>query len=154
MSAPSGLEPQAAVRARIVSPGVVRVESRAHGYLAEGQAREIPDAAHPSSLDYLLGALASDLIAGLEREARRAGAALDAVEASLSARLDNPLVPLGVIGETGSARVTSIRGSVYVSAALPEPEVRALWRQALDKAPVYATLAQSVHVEVSMQLIL
>jgi hypothetical protein len=154
MSASAGAEPAAQVRARSVKSGVVRIDSRTHGYLVEGQTQQAPDAANPSSLDYLLGALASDLIAGLEREARRAGAALDQVEASLSARLDNPLVALGVIGESGSARIAGIRGSVYVCGDVAEPALRECWEQALAKAPVYATLSQCIAVDVAMQFIL
>ena len=154
MSATPGGEPASAVRARSVKPGLVRLDSRTHGYHAEGQTSQLPDAAHPSSLDYLLGALASDLIAGLEREAKRAGAVLDQVEASLSARLDNPLVALGVIGEPGSARIAGIRGSVYVSADLGEPVLRECWERALHHAPVYATLSQCIAVDVTMQCIL
>jgi hypothetical protein len=134
--------------------GLVRVDSRSHGYLAEGQTEQAPDAAHPSSLDYLLGSLACDLILGLEREARRAGASLDAIEASLSARLDNPLVALGVIGEQGNAGIAGIRGSIYVSGEVPEPALRECWEKALRSAPVYATLSQCVPVDVAMQIIL
>jgi hypothetical protein len=134
--------------------GTVRVDSRSHGYLAEGQTSLSPDAANPSSLDYLLGALASDLILGLEREARRAGASLDAIETSLSARLENPLVALGVIGEPGSPKIASIRGSVYVSGDVAEPALRECWERALRTAPVYATLSECVAVDVAMQIIL
>lgn len=154
MSANPGVEPASRVRARSERTGVVRIDSRSHGYLAQGQTSQSPNAAHPSSLDYLLGALASDLISGLEREAMRAGVSLDAIEASLSARLENPLVALGVVGEEGSARIAGIRGSVFVSGDAPESVLRECWERALQRAPVYATLSECAAIEVAMQLIL
>lgn len=154
MSAAATPEPAAAVRASAAEGGVVRIQSRKHGYFAQGQVQQPFDAAYPTALDYLLGALAADLIAGLEREARRAGASLGAVEASLSARLENPLVPIGVLGESGSSRVARIRGSVYVSGKIEEEALRDLWDEAQRKATVFTTLSQSVPVDVSIQIIL
>jgi uncharacterized OsmC-like protein len=154
MSTREAPEAAAALRANAMEGGMVRIQSRGHHYFAEGQTMQRADASHPTALDYLLGALASDLIAGLEREARRAGATLGAVEASLTAWLENPLVPLGVIGEEGSSRVARVRGSVYVSGDLEEETLRELWAEALRKAPVYTTLSETVQVDVSIQCIL
>src|SRR5688500_6009082 len=57
--------------------------------------------AHPSAVEYLLGALGGDLLSGFARAAARRVVPLDALEAAVSGRLNNPLIALGVIGETG-----------------------------------------------------
>jgi hypothetical protein len=56
---------------------------------------------HPSAVEYLLGALGGDLITGFAAHATRRGIVVDALEASISGRLNNPLVFLSVVGEAG-----------------------------------------------------
>jgi len=154
MSDPRTADPDCVVRAHAAEDGRVLLHSRTHSFAAEGQTSYAPSPGHPSALDYLLAALAADLVAGLAREAARAGFLLEAVELSLAGRLENPLAPLGVVGESGSARLAEVSGSLYVSADAPEEALRERWEAALSRAPVYATLAASTNVDITLKLVL
>lgn len=146
-------DPDCAVRAHGGWDGVVRLQSRNHSYAAEGQTGYDPKSIHPSALDYLLGSLASDLLAGLDREATRAGIAFEAVELSLAGRLENPLIALGVVGETGSPRLAEVAGSLYVTSDATDTALRELWEQTLRKAPVYTTLVRAARIDISLKLV-
>jgi hypothetical protein len=119
-----------------------------------GRASWATAAEAPSALDYLLAALATDLVTGLAEESRRAGHVLSDVELRLEAFLENPLVVAGVVGERGSPRVSSIRGSLYVGSVLVEAEARALWQQTCERAPVLASLAPGVPIEIELKWVL
>jgi hypothetical protein len=151
MSAPSAHGPACVVRAHATPEGIVRLHARNQAWSAEGQTSYAPVALHPSALDYLLAALASDVILGLAREAVRAGAAIDALELNLAGHLENPLVPLGVVGENGSPRLERVTGSLYVRTDLDDHTLRGLWERALEKAPVFATLASGVTVDITLK---
>jgi len=147
MNAPR--EASCTVRGMAGAGGRVRLVTRNLSLEADGQSSLASDAVHPSSLDLLVCALVTDLLAGLHREAARDGVALHDAELSVAASLDNPLVALGVIGETGSAAVAELRGSLYVSANADAGTLARLWQRALARAPVYATLLRSsdIHIE-------
>jgi hypothetical protein len=151
MSELEAADPACVVRASAGADGGVRLHSGHHSFSAEGRTGLAAKAAHPSPLDYLLAALAADLVAGLMREARRTGSAFDAIELSLTGRLANPLVALGVVGEEGSARLARIRGSLYLSSEGPEARLLEMWDEVRRKAPVYATLAASSVVDITLK---
>src|SRR4051812_17002280 len=56
---------------------------------------------YPGAIEYLLGALGADLTNSFLRNAASHGISVDGLELALSGRLENPLVYVGVIGETG-----------------------------------------------------
>lgn len=151
--APDGrlTEPACAVRGLLEASGRVRIVTRNLRFDAEGQTSLPPEADRPSALDLLVAALATDLLAGLQRAAARAGVALHDAELSLSARLDNPLVALGVVGEDGSPALAGLRGALYVHADVPERTLETLWGQVLAHAPVYATLCRAAHVRIDLK---
>ena len=149
MNAPR--EASCTVRGMAGADGRVRLVTRNVSLEADGQTSLASDAKHPSALDLLVSALVTDLLAGLQREAAREGVALQDAELSVSAALDNPLVALGVIGETGSAAVADLRGSLYVSADADARLLERLWHRALERAPVYATLRRSSDVRIEFK---
>ncbi|HEX2911415.1 MAG TPA: OsmC family protein [Chloroflexia bacterium] len=107
----------------------------------------------PCAVEYLLGALAGDLIAGMEQHFRRARLELDALEISLSARLNNPLMALGVIGESsGHAGIETIEGKVYISTGCDEEILQRLWQETLLRSPLYQTLRRSVTFNLELKL--
>ena len=108
-------------------------------------------AEHPSALDFLLAALATDLVSGLGEECRRAGLQLEDVELRLEAFLESPLVVAGVVGEKGSPRVREIRGSLYVQSVSGDELLRAAWRRAREKSPVLASLALDVAIDIALK---
>ena len=60
----------------------------------------------PSAIDYLLGALASDLTVGFKAQASRRNIEIDQLEVSLKAGLENVLFHLELEDE-GSPRITT-----------------------------------------------
>jgi uncharacterized OsmC-like protein len=147
---PESPDPDARVRVRITADGRVRLLARETSLDVAGHR---PSDEALTSLELLLGALAAELVAGLRRESARDGIVLDETELNVSARLESPLVALGVIGEQGSPRIASIRGSLYVSTdAEPEALERA-WMRARERAPVHATLTRSCELAVELKTV-
>jgi hypothetical protein len=144
-------EPSCVVRGLSGAGGQVRLIMRNLSLVAEGQTSLSPEATHPSALDLLVSALVTDLLAGLQREAARAGVQLHDAELNLSAYLDNPLVALGVVGEAGSAALASIRGSLYVSCDAGAEALDAVWQQALERASVHSTLRRCADVRIDLK---
>lgn len=141
------------LRAHAGRDGHVRLVTRNLSFQAARQLGLDPEAEHPAALDLLVGALATDLLAGLGREAARAGLPLHDAELRLEAHLDNPLVALGVIGEHGSPALTRVVGKLFVSTDADESQLRALWERACATAPVLATLQRSAIIDITLRLV-
>jgi hypothetical protein len=154
MPAHDSPEPDARLRAHCGRQPGVKLHVRNVTLTGLGRAGWDPAAEHPAALDYLLVALATDLLTGLDQEARRAGETLHEVELRLEAFLENPLVVAGVIGEEGRARVAAIRGSLYVRSASGEAEIRAAWQRARERSPVLASLAPDVTIDIELKPVL
>lgn len=106
---------------------------------------------HPSALEYLLGALGGDLITGFADRASRRGITVDALEIRVSGRLHNPLVYLGVVGETRRAGVETITSTLYVSADADEETLRQIWEELLSRSPLVNTLQEGVALSLEMR---
>ena len=150
MNAPTHA-PSCTLRAMLGGEGRVHVVTRKLAFDAQGRTSEDPEATLPSALDLLVAALATDLLAGLARDAARAGHPLHDAEASLSARLENPLVALGVIGESGHAGIAEVTGSFYVRCDAGERELHELWARTLARSPAHATLARAADVRLELK---
>jgi hypothetical protein len=153
MHDPAIPEPDARLRATFGPEQGVRLHARSLTLTGLGRASWAATAEHPSALDYLLAALATDLVSGLGEESRRAGLVLEDVELRLEAFLEHPLVIAGVVGEEGSPRLRKIRGSLYVGTQLGAAELEALWRRACARAPVLASLAPGVSFDLTLKLV-
>ncbi len=99
-------------RARWVGPLDTTVYTRTRLFTVGAPASFKPSDPHPSAVESLLGALSGDVLNGFGIEAARAGITVEALELTLAGRLGNPLVYLGVIGETGDPGVRAIRGTL------------------------------------------
>jgi len=146
-------EPASAVRGLADPEGHVRLVTRNLSLAAEGQTSLAPGAKHPSALDLMIAALVADLLAGLAREAARDGIIVYDAELNVSAYLDNPLVALGVVGETGTPALSSVHGSLYVSCEAGAETLAALWQRVLGRAPVFATLERCADVCIELKLV-
>jgi len=71
----------------------------------------------------------------------------------LSGRLENPLLFLGVVGETGSPGVAQISGVLYVSADADETILHTIWQSTLARSPLYNTLKPGVVLDLELRLI-
>jgi hypothetical protein len=147
----SGGEHAWQVRARRISSREIRAYARNHVVSIGVQASLRDKDDHPSAIEVALGALAADLLAGLEVQAARRGIAVHAGEVNLSARLDNVLVHLGVIGEVGSPRLAAISGTLDVSADVDDAALAELWRDALARSPLYQTLSQCASIDLRVR---
>lgn len=136
-------EPDAKLRALAGRDGGVRLVARDLTFASQYGSSLDPSATRPGALDLLLGALATDLLAGFARHARREGVTVHDCEVRLEARLDNPLVALGVVGEGGSPALSTVGGAFYVSCDADAEALASLWRTTLEQSAVHATLARS-----------
>jgi hypothetical protein len=139
------------IRARRVTPEETRIYARNHAFAVGAQASLRDRDDHPSAIEYLLGALAGDLLHGFEVEAARRQIAVDAGEINLQGRLDNVLVHLGVIGESGHPGLASIIGTFYVSADVDEPVLLEIWQATLARSPLFHTLSKCAVVTIRLQ---
>ena len=139
-------------RVRWTGPQATTVYSGKHSFAVGAAAGFAPGDPQPSAVEYLLGALGADLTASFERHAARQGIVVDALEMVLSGRLENPLVYLGVVGETGSPGFAWIGGVLYVSADADETTLRAVWETTLAHSPLYNTLKPGVALNLELRL--
>ena len=102
-----------------------------------------------SAVEHLIGSLAACLLVGYQVHASRRGVALDELELSLRANLDNPLVYLG-LEEDGSPALAKVTGTLYVSADAEEAVLRELWATTLARSPIAATLRPTVALDVKL----
>ncbi len=128
--------------------------ARNQAFAVYGQASFKEADPHPSAVEYLLGALGSDLITGFAAHAIRRGIVVDALEASISGRLNNPLVFLGVVGETGHPGFEAISGTLYVSTDADEPVLHEVWQKTLARSPLVNTLQRCVTLSLELQITL
>jgi hypothetical protein len=129
------------------------VYARNNSFSVERQAsfKEADD--QPAALEYLLGALGSDLIAGLVSELNRARIVLDALEISLAARLNNPLIFVGVIGEqTGHPGLETIEGKIYITAEADAAMLLKIWEATLARSPIFNTLQRCSGLTLNLEL--
>ena len=98
------------------------------------------EATEPSALECALAAIGAEIVGGLEEVARRRRLVLDDVEAVVKARLEAPLVYLGVVGERGSPRLSAVSVRVYVSSPHDMEVVERAFHDALLLLPLVGTL--------------
>lgn len=138
------------VRVQHTSSGVARAFARVQAFDVGSQATLVDADPQPSAVEYMLGALGGDLLRGLDRAAAGAGVTLYAAEITLSGRLDNILVHLGVIGEQGHPGFRAIDGTVYISSDGDQSAIESVWQRTLARSPLYNTLTRSVDVTIRL----
>lgn len=107
-----------------------------------------------TALEHVLGALGADLACGLQRTARLRRREIHDVEVVVQAELENPLVHLGVVGESGTPRIRKLSLKTYVGSFEAEAPLAELWQDVLARSPLIATLRGSVELEISMQIVI
>lgn len=100
---------------------------------------------HPSALEYLIGALGSDLSAGFTNECNRSGLTLDDLEITVRATLRNILAHLGI--EDGDPSAARIEVKCFASSLEKEAEIRDAWERTLRRSPLWTTLSKAVELE-------
>jgi uncharacterized OsmC-like protein len=138
-------------RVRGSGEGDARAYTRNHSFVVGGQASFAESSQHPMATDYLLGALGGDLISGFSAIAKRRGLVVDAIEARVSGQLNNPLVVLGVVGETGHPGFQAISATLYVSVDADEALLEEVWQETLNRSPLVNTLNRSVDLALELK---
>lgn len=106
-----------------------------------------------TALEQALGALGADVVNGFTVLAGRERVAIEDVEATVHAELDNPLTYLGVVGERGNPGLTRVEVKVYASSPAPERAVREVWEEARRRSPLVNTFQACIDLELSLQLV-
>lgn len=101
--------------------------------------------------DYLLGAIAGELVTGFRRLASRRRLAIDRLEALLHADLSNPLACLGAVGAEGEPRYEAIRMTLFIDTLEDPDRMRALWDEVLGRSPLWQTLRSCVRFDIRLE---
>ena len=107
----------------------------------------------PTALQLFLGAVAADVLQGYRAAAARRRVPLHDAEIVVTCRLENPLVYLGVVGETGRPAIAALDGTLYVNADADAAALAALWSETLARAPLVATLEPALALSLRWQAI-
>lgn len=105
-----------------------------------------------TGVEYLLGAVASDVLGGFLRLAKRRRLVVDDLEAVLKAEVEDTLAWLEVVGTAGTPRIGRLAVSIYASSSEAEEQVRQLWEEALSRAPIVNALRASLPLQIDFQL--
>jgi hypothetical protein len=104
---------------------------------------------HVAALEYALGAVGGEIVNGLREFARRRRHPIDAIEALVTGDLQDGLVYLEVIGETGRPRIRRIAVKVFVASG-DHTATRALFDATLERLPLLSTLRGAVDLSVEL----
>jgi hypothetical protein len=127
------------LRVTAPSPDVARV-SIGRRQFSIGPPLEFDEASpHVAAIEYALGAIGGEIVNGLRAFADRRRLSIDAVEAVVSATLENGLTYLEVIGEQRQPKIARVHVKVFVS-ALDVAATHTLFKQMLDRLPLVCTL--------------
>ena len=115
--------------------------------------REFDDASpHVAALEYTLGAVGGEVVNGLREFARRRRLPIDAVEALVTGELQDGLVYLEVLGETGRVkRISRIAIKVFV-ASVDDRATQALFDEMIERLPLVSTLREALNIDVELVL--
>lgn len=138
------------VRSSGASAGAATAYARVHSFEVGSALPFDPDEGRVTALEYVLGALGADLVGGFRALARKRRLAIDEVEATVDATLENALTHLGVVGESGHPGLLRVVIRVHVATLEPEDAVRAVFDVALERSPLLHTIVKAAKVEVTM----
>ena len=134
--------------------GTATVYARRHRFAVGVPLQFDEEYPHVTSLELALGAIASDVVVGLRRMAKKRRVDVDRVEALVQGRVDNPLTFLQVVGEEGHPGLTNVKLKVYVSSIDPPDQVQAIWEETLSVSPLVRTFQQSVTLELEHEVVI
>lgn len=109
----------------------------------------------PSAIELLLSALGGCLAVGFQWRASRRGIAIQQLELSLKARVEDILVYLGIgdvaDGDAGASHpgLAAIEGTLFVDCDADEPTIAALFAETVARSPVAQSLLRGVPLRVA-----
>jgi TusA-related sulfurtransferase/uncharacterized OsmC-like protein len=127
-----------------------KIYARNHGWeTGQPASFDLADPA-PSAVEQLLGALAGCLVMGFQLHASRRGIAIEEVELSLSGKLDNIFVFLG-LDSAGHPGFADISGTLFVRSDAPPETLEDIWQHTRAVSPVASSLSQSIRLQLTLQ---
>ncbi|MCD8511551.1 MAG: OsmC family protein [Bacillus sp. (in: Bacteria)] len=129
-----------------------KIHSRNHSFTAGQPAEFSAKVEAPSAVDYLLASLSSCLLVGFKSHGSRRNVVIDHMELTLKGKLDNVLYHME-LEDTGSSRITEIKGSFYITSPNEEEELKAVWENTLERSPIYQTLKGTVDIQLSFSIV-
>lgn len=105
-----------------------------------------------TAIELLLAALGADLVNAFGQLARRRRVEIHDAEALVTGRVNNPLVHLGVVGETGHPGLEHATVHIFVGSDADESVIRQLWDEVVAKSPVVHTLRPAVSLDLTLNL--
>ena len=108
--------------------------------------------ARVSALEAFCGAVASDLMETFRRVAREQRLGVDEMEGTVEVEMENPLVYLGVVGESGSPGLRRATFKFYASSFDDEGQLQKAWQAACGRSPLLVTLSRSTEVTTKLQI--
>jgi hypothetical protein len=107
-----------------------------------------------SALEYVLGAIGAEVVNGLQLLARKRLVEIDSVEAVVQGELNNPLVALGVVGESGHPGLEKVQVKVYVASLAAAEDIQHLWQEVLARSPLLRTFQPLIQLDLSLQVVI
>jgi hypothetical protein len=107
--------------------------------------------AHPSAVEYVLGALGGSLAVAFASECARRKLEVDDVELTVRGTLHNVLAHLGL--EEGDPSFKAIHVRCFASTFDDEAQVEAAWQCTLDRSPILATLIKATEVHSKLNIV-
>ncbi len=142
------------IRANATQRDVVTVHARRHTFRVGAPIHFDVEYDEVSALEYALGALAADVLGSFRSLAHRKRLDVDHVEALVHGELGNPLMYLGVVGESGDPGISQLTVKCYVSSLDDEALVHAVWDEALLRSPLARTFMAAGTLEINMQVVI
>lgn len=142
------------IRARATDSQTVSVYVRQHSFRVGAPISFDIEYGELSALEYVLGAVAADVIASFQKLAHRQRLDVEQVEALVHGELDNPLMHLGVVGEAGHPGLSVLKVKCYVSSLDDEEQVHKVWSEALKRSPLATTFMDAGTLEISLEVVL
>ncbi len=104
--------------------------------------------AHPSAIEYLIGALAASLTTGFATECTRDSLEVDDIEITAKATLHSVTAHLGL--DEGDPSLREVRIRCFASSFDDEDQVRAAWDRAVARSPLAATIAKAAELTIKL----
>ncbi|MFN8392808.1 MAG: OsmC family protein [Bdellovibrionota bacterium] len=119
-----------------------------------GRAVDFDDASDQvSAFEYVLAAVGADLLSCIAHLARKRRLSIQDLEASVQGELNNPLMYLGVVGETGDPGMRRLRVRVFLSSSASDAEIQTLWQDALARSPLANTFSALIEFDPSFKCV-
>lgn len=107
---------------------------------------------HASAVEYVLTALGASISTGFANECARAGLDVDDVEVTVSGKLRDVQVVMGVTDD-GDAGFSTISLKCFASSMDDEPALQAAFDRATRRSPIVATLARACDLSLRMAVV-